>query len=547
MICWPGSVATKHSGTRAHVSVKARILHNARIYTGDAHRPFVETMAIVDGRVAGLDRAAHAWQQIPNAVVENMQGACVIPGITDAHAHLMWYARSLRELDLRDLTREATMDAIASRAGALPEGVWITGRGWDQNIWRDTSFPTAAELDHAAPRHPVALIAKNAHALVANSAAMAVAGVTAQTPDPVHGKIARDERGQPMGIFFEEASGLISRARPEEDFNTLVDLLDEAQWHLLSLGITGVHDVDGSPAFAAEQELRRQGRQRVRIVKYIRLEALDAALDVGLRSGYGDDMLHFGGLKLFADGALGARTAALFAPYEEEPDNVGLLTLEPERLYEIARMAATGGLAMAIHAIGDRANHIVLDALEAVRELNPTLRHRIEHVQMITEEDQHRLARNGVVASMQPTHAIHDMPMSERYWGERSRLAYAWRSIQEAGAVLAFGSDAPIEIFDPFLGLYAAVTRRSEVDGAPGPEGWYPEQRLTLAQALGAYTAGAAYAAGLEDRLGRLLPGYNADLIVLDRDIFALPPEALLETRVNRAMVGGTWQVPDEA
>ncbi len=248
-----------------------------------------------------------------------------------------------------------------------------------------------------------------------------------------------------MGIFFEEASGLISRARPEEDFNTLVDLLDEAQWHLLSLGITGVHDVDGSPAFAAEQELRRQGRQRVRIVKYIRLEALDAAVDVGLRSGYGDDMLHFGGLKLFADGALGARTAALFAPYEEEPDNVGLLTLEPERLYEIARMAATGGLAMAIHAIGDRANHIVLDALEAVRELNPTLRHRIEHVQMITEEDQHRLARNGVVASMQPTHAIHDMPMSERYWGAGAvAWRMPWRSIQEAGAVLAFGSDAPM-------------------------------------------------------------------------------------------------------
>lgn len=524
----------------------AHILHNAKIYTGNTQNPFAETLAIVNGRVVGLDRAATAWQQIPNVRIEDMHGACIIPGITDAHIHLMWYARSLRELDLRDLSRTATLDAVAKRARTLPEGTWVTGRGWDQNIWRDSSFPTAAELDRAAPDHPVALIAKNAHALVANSVAMAVAGVAAHTPDPAHGKIARDERGQPTGVFFEEASGLISRIRPGEDFSTLVDLLDEAQWHLLKQGITGVHDVDGSPAFAAEQELRRQGRQRVRIVKYIRLEALEAALELGLRSGYGDDMLHFGGLKLFADGALGARTAALFAPYEEEPDNVGLLTLEPERLHEIARTAASGGLAMAIHAIGDRANHIVLDALEAARELNPTLRHRIEHVQMITEEDQHRLARNGVVASMQPTHAIHDMEMSERYWGQRSRLAYAWRSVREAGAVLAFGSDAPIEIFDPFLGMYAAVTRRSEGDGAPGPEGWYPEQRLSLNQALDAFTAGAAYAAGLEDRLGRLLPGYNADLIVLDRDIFVLPPEALLETRVERAMVGGTWQVADE-
>ncbi|MCU0520204.1 MAG: amidohydrolase [Anaerolineae bacterium] len=522
--------------------MKVQLLHNARIFTGAAIHPWAESAAIVDGKIVALDHAALAWQQAPNVTVEDMRGVLIIPGITDAHIHLMWCARGLRELDLRDLDRRATVEAVAARVRELPNGTWITGRGWDQNIWSDTAFPTAAELDRVAPQHPVALIAKNAHATVANTAAMAAAGITTQTPDPVYGRIARDDRGRPTGVFFEEASGLISRARPEPDFQTLVDLLDESQQSLLAKGITGVHDVDGSPAFAAEQELRRQGRQRIRIVKYVRLEALDGVLAAGLRTGYGNDMLRFGGLKLFADGALGARTAALFDAYVGEPDNVGLLTLDPGQLHEIAHRAVLSGLAIAIHAIGDRANAVALDALESVRDLDPTLRHRVEHVQMIREEDQARLARNGFVASMQPTHAIHDMRMSDRYWGERSRLAYAWRSIREAGATLAFGSDAPIEVFDPFLGLYAAVARRSETDGSPGPEGWYPEQRLTLRHALEAYTIGAAYAAGLEDRLGRLLPGYHADLVVLDHNIFTLPPEALLETHVSRVMVGGVWQ-----
>jgi hypothetical protein len=318
--------------------------------------------------------------------------------------------------------------------------------------------------------------------------------------------------------------------------------MDEAQTHLLRLGITGVHDVDSEPAFAAFQALKGQGRLRVRIVKYVRRNVLDETLALGLRSGFGDDHLRFGGLKLFADGALGARTAAMFEPYESEPQNTGLLTLEPDHLREIARRAVQGGLVLAVHAIGDRTNRIVLDILEEMQPLAPDLRHRIEHVQLIEPEDQRRLADLGLVASMQPIHAVHDIGMAERYWGTRSRNAYAWRSIQEAGAVLAFGSDAPIEIFDPFAGLYAAVTRRSETDGSPGPQGWYPEQRLTLTEAIDAYTWGAAYAAGMENRLGRLIPGYHADLIVLDRDVFALPPAALLETEVTRVMIGGAWQ-----
>jgi hypothetical protein len=504
--------------------------------------PWAEALAIAGEKVIALDQAALAWRGAPDVVVEDLDGAFVMPSITDAHVHLMWYARSLRELHLRDLSRAELLDQVRRQAEARSPGEWITGRGWDQNIWDDSSFPTAVELDGVAPRHPVALRAKNGHALVANTVAMEAAGVNRQTPDPVHGEIVRNAQGDPTGIFLESAIGLITQAKPAPSLDTLVDLLDEAQDHLLAVGITGVHDVDGPPAFEAMQELKRQGRLRVRIVKYIRRETLEAAIEAGLRSGFGDDKLVLGGLKLYADGALGARTAAMFSAYEHEPDNVGILTLDPDELQAVARRAADHGLQMAIHAIGDRANKLVVDMLTSVRDIDPTLRHRVEHVQLITPEDQKRLARGDFIASMQPTHAIHDMDMADRYWGERSRHAYAWRSLQEAGATLAFGSDAPIEVFDPFLGLYAAVTRQSEVDGTPGPDGWYPEQRLTLFEALRAFTWGAAYAAGLEDRLGLLVPGYYADLAVLDRDIFSVPPTQLLETQVKRVMVAGEWQ-----
>ncbi|MBN1246826.1 MAG: amidohydrolase [Anaerolineae bacterium] len=521
--------------------MKVHLLHNARIFTGLSEHPWAHALAIVNGRIVDLDHAALAWQTAPEVVSEDMDGALIIPGLTDAHIHLMWYANGLRELDLRDLTREQTLNRVAERAARSDLGTWITGRGWDQNIWQDNSFPTAKELDRATTKHPVALNAKSGHALITNSLAMQIAGITAATPDPVHGRIDRDERGRPTGVFLEDAMGLISRAKPKPEMAALADLMDEAQDNLLARGIVGVHDVDGHPAFASMQTLQRQDRLRIRIVKYARLDALDAILGADLRSGYGDDHLRFGGLKLFADGALGARTAAMFEPYEEEPENVGILTMEPEQLEEIAQRAAANGLALAIHAIGDRTNQLVLNVLESVIPIDPSLRHRIEHVQLITEEDQQRLGRSGIVASMQPTHAIHDIRMADRYWGDRSAQAYAWRSIADAGATLAFGSDCPIEIFDPFLGLYAAVSRRSETDGYPGPDGWYSTQRLTLTEALQAYTYGAAYAAGLERSLGLLSPGYHADLAVLSHDIFELPPQALLETRVLRTMVGGVW------
>ncbi len=521
------------------------ILRNAKIYTGDAGHLWAESLAIVDGKIAGLDADALAWQDAPGVEekdTEDMNGALIIPGLIDSHIHLMWYARSLRQLQLRGLSRAALLAEVAARAADLPPGEWITGRGWDQNIWADDSFPTREELDRVAPAHPVALTAKSGHALVANSAALRAVGITDETPDPAaDGKLGRNARGRPNGMFFENAVPLISQAVPDLPLATLCDAMAEAQTHLLAAGITGIHDVDGEPAFEAFQALHLAQRLNIRVTKYVRQESFDAVLGAGLRSGFGDDWLRFGGLKLFADGALGARTAALFDPYEGEPGNTGVLTLTREQLRDLARRAVDAHIGMAIHAIGDRTNRIVLDVLEEVASRAPALRHRIEHVQLIAPADQPRLARLGVVAAMQPIHAAHDWRMADRYWGARSAHAYAWRSLLDEGTILAFGSDAPIEIFDPFAGLYAAVTRRAE-DGSPGPEGWYPEQALTLEEALHAYTWGSAYAVQMENRLGRLRPGYHADLLVLDRDIFALPPEALLETQVQRAMVGGAWR-----
>ena len=518
------------------------LLQNARFYTGDRQQPWTDTLALVDARIVAAGAAARDWAAAPGARAEDLGGATVLPGLVDAHVHLMWYALSLRDLELRDLSREALLAAVQQQAARTPLGTWIQGRGWDQNLWTDTRFPTAAELDRVAPHHPVLLIAKNAHAAVANTMALQLAHLEAHTPDPPRGRFGRRSDGSLDGMLFEYAVDAVGDAVPAPTVSQVAEALRAAQPLLLQAGLTGVHDVDGGPAFAALQTLHREGALQLRVAKYVRLEALEGLLQVGLQSGHGDDWLRFGGLKLFADGALGSRTGAMFAPYAGEPENTGLLTLEPEALRDIAHRAVAGGLALAIHAIGDRANHLVLDVLEEVRPLNPQLRHRIEHVQLLTPEDLPRLAQLGLVASMQPIHAPHDWAMAEQYWGARCRYAYAWRAVRETGATLAFGSDAPIESFDPLLGLYAAVTRRHERDGAPGPEGWYPQERLTLAEAVEGFTWGAAYAIGQEHRLGRLLPGYLADLVVLDRDIFAAPPEALLETRVERVMVGGQWR-----
>jgi predicted amidohydrolase YtcJ len=317
-----------------------------------------------------------------------------------------------------------------------------------------------------------------------------------------------------------------------------------------------VHDFDRQPCFSALQVLHQGGELGLRVVKSIPIEALSHAVELGLRSGFGDDFLRIGSVKAFADGALGPRTAAMLQPYAGEPDNRGILMLAAEELFERGRLAVENGLSLAVHAIGDRANHEVLSAYAQLRKVErqlktsgnitwgevskSPLRHRIEHVQIIHPEDAPRLAALSVIASMQPIHATSDFLAADRYWGERAVHSYAWRTLLDFGTQMAYGSDAPVDSPNPFWGLHAAVTRRRE-DGSPGPDGWYPAQRLSLNEALQGFTIGAAYAAGMEDRLGRLAPGYLADLVVLDHDLFTCEADRIRRIQPQATMVGGEW------
>lgn len=328
----------------------------------------------------------------------------------------------------------------------------------------------------------------------------------------------------------------------------IVQAFREVQPILWQMGLTGVHDYDQSRCFSALQALQAQDELHLRVVKGIPLEDLPHAVALGLHSGFGNDFLRTGSVKAFADGALGPQTAAMLQPYEGNPVNKGMLLMDAEELSEHGRLAVENGLSLAVHAIGDRAVHEVLDAFASLRTYERSLssksknllRHRIEHVQVIHPDDAHRLGELGVIASMQPFHAPSDMLMADRHWGKRAALAYAWRTQLDHAAVLAFGSDAPVESPNPFWGIYAAVTRQ-RLDGSPGPEGWYPEQRLTVFEAIRGFTQGSAYAAGMEDHLGQLSPGYWADLVVLDTDPFTCASQQIPNIKPLATMINGDW------
>jgi hypothetical protein len=475
---------------------------------------------------------------------EDIGGRTILPGLTDAHIHLMHYALSLQKVDVETSSKAEALQRVAERTAKTPPGEWVLGHGWQQNDWGG-DFPTAAELDAVAPEHPVYLTAKSLHASWANTAAIRLAGIGSGTSDPLNGKILRNEDGQPNGILLETAMSIIEKIVPGPDEIQVAAAIEAALPGLWKLGLTGAHDFDYRTAFMALQILDNSQRLKLRVTKSVPLDLLPHASALGLRTGFGSEHLRIGSVKVFMDGALGPRTAAMLKPYLNEPENRGILNMDGEQFFEYGRQAADVGLSMTGHAIGDRALHEILDGYEQLRGYErerglPALRHRIEHVQIIHPDDAQRLGKLGVIASMQPIHSTSDMLAAEKYWGQRVELAYSWRTQLDAGAVLAFGSDAPVEAPNPFLGLHAAVTRRRP-DGTPGLQGWHPEQRLSTREALEAYTVGAAYAAGLEDRLGRLSPGYYADLIVLEKDPFTCPPDEMLSMQSAATMLGGEW------
>jgi len=539
-------------------------LLNGRICTLDRERPSATALAVSDGRVVavGDDDAVrtaveHFSRPGPPVAEYDLGGRLVVPGLIDAHVHFSEYAIGLQSVAAETATLDECLARVAARAAATPKGEWVTGQGWNQNPWG--RYPTAADLDRVAADHPVYLESKSWHAGWVNSLALRLAGIDETTPDPPGGQIQRDAAGRPTGVLLEDAaSGLVKRAMPELSTVALAALLRPAVESCWRVGLTGVHDFDGQRARTAMEMLRREDEPGLRFVSAVLAEELEAALAQGLHGDDGDDWLRTGAVKVMIDGALSQATAWMWAPYEGLPEQLGMALIAPDDLFALGTRARAGGFAMAVHAIGDRANHEVLEVFARLRadeaaEAGVTareagapahaarLRHRVEHVQLLAPDDFGRLAQLGVIASMQPVHAPSDMPTAERLWGARCAGAYAWRTQLAAGAPVAFGSDAPVEGIDPFWGIHAAVTRR-RAGGAPGVDGWYPEQRLTVEEALRGFTLGAAYAAGMEAEVGSLACGKLADLVVLDRDIFSVEPMAIRDTVVLGTMVGGRWR-----
>jgi len=520
---------------------KGLILQNGRIYTMNPEQPLAEAVVLRGTRIAHVGTTAEMkiWVGHGGWEVVDLAGRTVLPGLTDAHIHLSGYARVRVRVNLSGVrTLEEALARVAEWAKRTPPGQWIEGHGWNHYLWGGV-WPTRQHLDAVAPEHPVALQRVDGHSVWCNSLALQLAGVDGETHSPLGGEIVKDEEGRPTGILKETAGSLvlerIGRPSPEERLR----LLDEAFKEAHSLGITGVHVPEEAEAFGDYQTLYARRALRLRVLAHLPQNRLDEAISLGIRSGFGDERLRIGALKIFADGSLGSKTASLLQDYEDEPGFRGLPTLPVRELDNLVMKAAEAGISVAVHAIGDRAVRLVLDTIaRAERKVGrPNFPHRIEHAQLLHPQDLPRFQELGVVASMQPIHAPSDMPVARRLWGERCRYAYAWRSVLDHGAVLAFGSDAPVEPMDPWAGIHAAVTRQRP-DGTP-PGGWYPEQRISVEEAVRAYTWGAAFAAGETHLKGSIEEGKVSDVIVLDRDIFEVPPEEIRDTKVEMTVLGG--------
>ena len=532
---------------------QALLVHNARGLTLDERGRVIRFDAMQvgpDGRVQAIGRLA----ELPAGDVQRLDagGRVLLPGLIDAHGHLLGLGAARRSLQLRDTADlAAALAAVRAHAKARPQAPWITGGGWNQAAWKLGRFPTATELDSAEAERPVWLSRVDGHAGWANHRALQLAGITRDTPDPTGGRIERDAAGEPTGVLVDAAMGLVERHVPGEHPAELAASLDTAERELLSLGITSVHDAGTSAA--ADQLLRQRasaGELRLRV--YGMARGSDEAFMARLRSAgplldAGDGHYSLRAVKLFADGALGSRGAALLAPYSDAPGTQGLLFRSDAELLAQMRAAARAGFQVNVHAIGDAANRQALAGFEALqREMgarSTALRHRIEHAQVIALADIPRLARSQVIASIQPTHATSDMNMAEdRVGPQRIQGAYAWQRLLKSGARLACGSDFPVEEPNPWAGLYAAITREDAAGRPVG--GWYRQQALTPVQALDCFTRGAAQAAHAEKDLGSLTPGHRADFILVDRDPLTASPAALLRTQVLQTWVGGRQVYP---
>jgi len=522
------------------------IIVNGNIQTMDANQPSAQAVAIIGNRIIAVGSNDEIKKLAgPNTKVIDAKGQLALPGFNDAHVHFMSGGFQLSSVDLRDAnTPQEFARRIRDFAAKLPEGRWITGGDWDHERWPDTKLPTKQLIDHYTPRTPVFVNRLDGHMALANSLALKLAGVTSATKDPDGGVIVRDPKtGEPTGILKDAAQSFVWKVIPAPSFEEKLAAARAATNHAASLGVTSVQDMSAGVDVGVYQTLFDRGELKTRIYAVWPLPGWDGLARTGVRAHFGSAMLRTGGLKGFADGSLGSTTALFFQPYLDAPNTSGIPSDEmfPDgAMLDRVRGADRAGLQVLIHAIGDRANDKILSIYEQVEKEDGERdrRFRIEHAQHLRAQDIPRFARDKVIASMQPYHAIDDGRWAEKRIGpERARTTYAFRSLLDSGAMLAFGTDWTVAPLDPMLTIYAAVTRRT-LDGKH-PQGWVPEQKISAAEALHAYTVGSAFAEFQEKEKGTITPGKLADLVILSQDALKIDPNEIEKVRVVMTIMDG--------
>lgn len=540
----PGARTIAQSTQQPLIHHTTYYLHG-KIYTNDPKHPWADAMAVRDEKILCVGTISQILLDCGGAEsndVVQLKGLFVMPGFNDAHAHLGGAGRNKLNLTLNNATSvDDVLNLVKAAAEKHKPGEWILGSGWDQSRWPDQKYPTRLELDQAAPNNPVYLDHVSGHIAVANSLALKHAEINSETPNPQGGEIGRFADGEPNGLLKERATGMVTQRIPDPPDAERRKGIELVLEELAQNGVTSVQDFSVWEDFLVYLDLKQEKKLTVRITEWLPFTLpTDDLQNMRSEGGTTDPWLRTGALKGFLDGALGTHTAALLAPYSDDPSTSGMLTMDPEKLKSMAIERDRVGFQLAFHAIGDKANRLALDTFESLLRVNPPRdrRDRIEHAQVIAPEDIPRFGKLQVIASMQPSHETNDSRWAEQRLGpERSKGAYAWKSLQDAGAKLAFGTDYDVEPINPLLGIFACVTRESA--GGTPPGGWIPQEKLPLADCISAYTTGSAYAEFMEGKKGELKVGEFADFVVLSQDLTKIPMRDILKTEVLRTVVGG--------
>jgi predicted amidohydrolase YtcJ len=520
---------------------------HGRIYTNDPTQPWADAMAVRDGKIRCVGKIDYILLECggndPSAETIQLKGKFLMPGFNDAHVHLGAAAGDMLSVQLNGVTTiEELQKRIADAVARHKEGEWITGSGWDHTLWADKKFPNKEQIDAVAPKNPVFLVHVSGHVAVANTLALQHGEIKDDTPNPPGGMIERDADGEATGMLEEDsAMSLVSARIPDLKSDQRRRGIQMVLADAAKNGVTSVQDNSDWSDYLVYAQLKEEGKLTLRITEWLPfMESMDHLLNLRAQGGTTDPWLKTGALKGFTDGALGSRTAAMLAPYSDQPSTSGILTNEPEKLRAMAIERDKAGFQINFHAIGDHANRVALDVFEAVAKTNGPRdrRDRIEHAQVIAPEDLPRFAQLKVIASMQPSHETSDMRWAgSRLGPDRAKGAYAWASLQKSGVRLAFGTDYPVEPINPMRGLYACVTREFPEGGPAG--GWQGQEKISLEDCIRAYTSGAAYAQFEEGKKGELKPGEYADFIILSNDLTKIPPQQYTKTTVLLTVVGG--------